>query len=137
VAVRVAEENGRANGVPLGTLPGRLTLAVADGVGSPLIARSAPFDLIIANILAGPLIDMAPDIAAATAPGGQAVLSGLLTRQAEDVARAWRRAGFRLAEARAIGDWSTLRLVRLHHRRPPRRHRPSAGGGWAIDGMGF
>ena len=54
---------------------------------SPLLAARAPFDLIIANILAGPLIELAPDFANALAPGGTVVLAGLLDTQADAVAR--------------------------------------------------
>ncbi len=57
---------------------------------SPLLAARAPFDLIIANILAGPLIELAPDFARALAPGGTVVLAGLLDTQADAVARGLR-----------------------------------------------
>ncbi|MFM6853560.1 MAG: 50S ribosomal protein L11 methyltransferase, partial [Sphingopyxis sp.] len=60
VSVRVTGENAAANGVPLGQQRGQLDLVVADGTGHPIIAASAPYDLIIANILAGPLITLAP-----------------------------------------------------------------------------
>ena len=136
VAVRVAAENAELNAVRTGRLPGRVELIVADGMAHPRLARRAPFDLVIANILAGPLIDLAAPVARATAVGGTAILSGLLARQAPGVAREWRRAGFRLAETLVIGDWATLRLVRRATTRPT-RDRPSAGGDWAADGWGL
>lgn len=136
VAVRVAAENATLNRVPLGRLPGRVSLLAADGMDHPRLARHGPYDLVIANILAGPLIDLAVPVAQATAAGGTAILSGLLDRQAPGVAREWRRAGFRLAERLVIGDWATLRLVRRPAVRAVRA-RPSAGGAWAADGWGL
>ena len=70
VAVAVARDNAAINGVKLGHGAGELLLAQADGMDSPLLAARAPFDLIIANILAGPLIELAEDFAGALAPGG-------------------------------------------------------------------
>ena len=136
VAIRVAAENAVVNAVLLGRLPGRVDLIVADGMGHPRLTRRGPYDLVIANILAGPLIDLAAPVALATAAGGTAILSGLLERQADGVARAWRRAGFRLAERLVIGDWATLRMVRRPTPRTPRT-RASVGGNWAADGWGL
>jgi ribosomal protein L11 methyltransferase len=110
VAIEVTGENAELNGVRLGQGMGRLALTVADGTGDALVQRRAPYDLVIANILAGPLIALAPDIAAITAPKGQVVLAGLLVAQAAAVARAYRRQGFRLAERLDLGDWAILRL---------------------------
>lgn len=110
VAIDVSAGNAVANGVALGQSMGRVALGIADGTDHPLILRRAPYDLVIANILAGPLIEMAPSIAAITAPRGQVVLAGLLTRQAEAVGRAYRRHGFRVAGRLELGDWSILRL---------------------------
>jgi ribosomal protein L11 methyltransferase len=76
VAIDVARENAAINGVTLGHGTGELLLAVADGMDSPLLGARAPFDLIVANILAGPLIELAPDFAKALAPGGTIVLTG-------------------------------------------------------------
>jgi ribosomal protein L11 methyltransferase len=110
VAIEVTAENAEANGVPLGLSMGRLALAVADGTADALVQRRAPYDLVIANILAGPLIALAPDIAAIAAAKSQLVLAGLLATQAEAVARAYRRQGYRLAERLDLGDWAILRL---------------------------
>ena len=110
VAIDVTAENAAINGVPTGQRQGRIALAIADGTGAPLVQRRAPYDLIVANILAAPLIALAPDIAAIAAPGAQIVLAGLLNSQAGSVARAYRRQGFRLAERLERGDWAILRL---------------------------
>ena len=110
VAIDVARDNAAINSVKLGHGAGELLLGVADGMGSPLLAARAPFDLIIANILAGPLIDLAPDIAAIAGAKSQLVLAGLLGTQAHAVARAYRRQGYRLAERLDLGDWAILRL---------------------------
>lgn len=103
-------ENAEANAVPLGQRPGQLAMFIAEGLEDADLQRRAPYDLVIANILAGPLIDLAGDIAAVTDAQGQAVLSGLLGTQADAVARAYRMVGFRLAERLDLGDWTVLRL---------------------------
>lgn len=112
----VIAENMALNGVHAGPAPGRLAIAIADGMNAPMLARRAPFDLLIANILAAPLIDLAPEFADATAPGGSLVLAGLLETQEAAVRRAYRREGFRLAARIVRGDWSILWL-RLRHLR--------------------
>ena len=78
----------------------------------PAIRAGAPFDLILANILAGPLADLAPGIAAALAPGGTAVLSGLLHWQEEMVLGAYHAQGLALSRALRDGPWSALVLER-------------------------
>jgi ribosomal protein L11 methyltransferase len=100
------------NGVASGAGPGRLALAVAPGLDHPALARRAPYDLVIANILAGPLIELAPALAGALLPGGRIVLAGLLSSQAERVARAYRREGLRSAFTVLRGEWPTLVLRR-------------------------
>ena len=107
VAIDVARENAAINGVTLGHGAGELLLAVADGMDSPMLAARAPFDLLVANILAGPLIELAPDFAKALAPGGSIVLAGLLDTQADRVAAAFELEGLRLAE-RGFGEWPVL-----------------------------
>jgi ribosomal protein L11 methyltransferase len=110
VAIEVTAENAALNGVRLGLGMGRLGLTVADGTADALVERRAPYDLVIANILAGPLIELAADIAAIAAAKSQLVLAGLLGTQASAVARAYRRQGYRLAERLDLGDWAILRL---------------------------
>jgi len=112
VAIEVARDNARTNGVTLGAGPGRLDLAVAPGLDSPLLRQRAPYDLIVANILAGPLIALAPTLAPALVPGGRLLLAGLLLSQAERVARAYRREGLRPTGIVRRGEWPTLVLRR-------------------------
>ena len=103
VAVEVAEVNLAANG-----LAGRVRTAVADGTDHPLVRDGAPWNLVFANILMGPLIDLAPRIAAVTAPGGIAILSGLLSDQAKEVAAAYGASGFVPEPPSHHGDWVVL-----------------------------
>ena len=107
VAVEVAEANVAAN-----NLTNRVQCVEAAGFDHPTLASAAPFDLVFANILKGPLIDLAPAMAAHTAPGGFAILSGLLIPQAEEVTAAYRAAGYNLVAKREIVDWATLTLRR-------------------------
>jgi ribosomal protein L11 methyltransferase len=107
VAVEVARENAAINGIELGHGAGELLLAVADGMASPMLSARAPFDLIVANILAGPLIELAPDFASALAPGGAVVLAGLLDAQADAVIAAYEPQGLRLAD-RGSSEWPVL-----------------------------
>ena len=109
VAIDVARDNAAINGVKLGHGAGELLLAAADGMDSPLLAARAPFDLIIANILAGPLIELAPEFVRALASGGTVILAGLLDTQATPVATAYEELGLTLAE-RASGEWPVLIL---------------------------
>ena len=111
-SIFVTRDNADINGVPLGRGGGRLALAVAPGTDHPAIRHRAPYDLVIANILAGPLITLAPDIAAATAPGGHAILAGLIARQMEPVLAAYRAQGFRLAARGGSAEWPCLLLVK-------------------------
>jgi ribosomal protein L11 methyltransferase len=106
-AVEVARDNAAINRVKIGHDPGELLLAVADGMDSPLLAARAPFDLIIANILAGPLIELAPDFVKALAPGGTIILAGLLDTQADAIIAAYAVLGVAVVE-RSFGEWPVL-----------------------------
>jgi ribosomal protein L11 methyltransferase len=105
VAVEVAEANVIAN-----DLVGRVICLEAKGFDHPDLKAAAPFDLIFANILKGPLIDLAPDMAANLQSGGYAILSGILVPQAEEVIDAYARSGINLVKREDIGDWTTLIL---------------------------
>ncbi|MFL4986951.1 MAG: 50S ribosomal protein L11 methyltransferase [Microvirga sp.] len=107
VAVDVSEENARINGLKLGHGAGELLLAVADGMDHPLIAARAPFDLLIANILAGPLIELAPQFAKSVAPGASVILAGLLDTQANAVIAAYEAEGMSVTEG-GMGEWRVL-----------------------------
>ncbi|MCF8709020.1 50S ribosomal protein L11 methyltransferase [Rhizorhapis sp. SPR117] len=110
VAVAVTAENAEVNDVPLGLGPGKVALVTAAGADHPVIARRAPHDLVIANILAGPLIELAPSLAAILPVGGTLILAGLLDSQTDRVVAAYRREGLRLADRIDNGQWPTLRL---------------------------
>ncbi len=105
VAVDVAEANLRANG-----MEGRVHCVEAAGFAHPELDALAPYDLIFANILKGPLVALAPDLAAHLRPGGYAILSGILNEQAEDVIGVYARSEVNLVESEEIGDWTTLLL---------------------------
>ena len=109
IAVDVTNDNARINGVNIGHAPGELLLAVADGMDHPMLATRAPFDLLIANILAGPLIELAPAFAASIAPGASVVLAGLLDTQADAVIAAYVAEGMKVVE-RGAGEWCVLVL---------------------------
>jgi ribosomal protein L11 methyltransferase len=108
VAIEVAADNAAVNGIGLGRGRGRLELAVAAGMDHRRLRERSPYDLLIANILAGPLIDLAPSLAGALAPGGRLILAGLLERQAAAVGAAYRRHGMMPAARIERGDWPTL-----------------------------
>lgn len=110
VCLDVVADNAAANGVPLGARPGAMTMLVADGMDHPLLHARGPYDLIIANILAGPLIGLAPHFARSLVPGGNLLLAGLLETQESQVRAACRTAGLRIAERKVNGDWSILWL---------------------------
>uniref|UniRef100_UPI00257FE234 50S ribosomal protein L11 methyltransferase n=2 Tax=Sphingomonadaceae TaxID=41297 RepID=UPI00257FE234 len=128
-SIFVTRDNAAINDVPLGRGGGRLALAVAPGTDHPAIRHRAPYDLVVANILAGPLITLAPDIAAATAPGGRAILAGLIARQMDPVLAAYRAHGFRLTARGGSAEWPCLLLTkrrRYGYRRKERAlHRAS------------
>ena len=107
VAVDVARANVEANG-----LSGQVHVIEAAGFDHPDFAGAAPFDLVFANILKGPLLALAPDMAAHIAPGGHAILSGILNPQADEVAAAYKALGFGLASREEYGEWTTLVLTR-------------------------
>lgn len=102
-SVRVAGQNAAANGV------GRLVRPVlGNGWHARAVQGGAPYDLVLANILARPLCRMARDLALCLAPGGTAILAGLLGSQARMVLAAHRRHGLRLEATWREGNWATL-----------------------------
>jgi ribosomal protein L11 methyltransferase len=104
-AARVATENARLNG-----LAPKIRAIRADGWADRRITRAAPYDLVFANILARPLCAMAHQLARHLAPGGIAILSGLLNTQSRWVLSAHRRAGLTLQTRIIDGAWTTLVL---------------------------
>jgi ribosomal protein L11 methyltransferase len=93
IAIIVAAENLAQNQFVAGACAQRIALAVAAGVHAPILRGRAPYDLVLANILAAPLIALARDLSAVIAPGGHLVLAGLLDHQQRGVANAYRRHG--------------------------------------------
>ena len=128
VAIDVTRDNATANDVA------GIALVVADGALADAITAQAPYDLILANVLAGPLISMAPELAAIAAPEATIVLAGLLETQRDQVVAAYQACGCTLAEIDRRGDWSVLRLTagaeRFVPSTPPD---PKGRDGWALD----
>lgn len=110
-AVDVARQNAALNGVAE-----LCRFHVADGLEAPALAAAAPYDLIVANILAQPLIQLAPAFAQAAAPRARLILAGLLAEQDDDVAAAYAAHGFgvvdRLTHESGGARWPTLVLRR-------------------------
>jgi ribosomal protein L11 methyltransferase len=104
-SVRIATGNVRINGVS-----NRIAIVRAAGLEHPEFRRRTPFDLVIANILAGPLIRLAPPLARALSAKGTLVLSGILVPQAPEVIAAYGAHGFALNRHDRITGWSTLTL---------------------------
>ncbi|WP_288459962.1 50S ribosomal protein L11 methyltransferase [uncultured Sphingomonas sp.] len=127
-AIHVTRDNAADNGIDA------LHLIVADGALSDDIAARAPYDLVIANILAGPLISMAPEVAAIAAPGATIVLAGLLDTQRDQVVAAFAACGCTLERVDRRGDWTILRLAAGATRYVPTRPiDPKGRDGWALD----
>ena len=107
LATTVARANARLNRVAA-----RVRVLDAAGFDHAMTRRAQPFDLVLANILPGPLIELAPEMRRALRPGGIAVLSGLLDHQAREVRATYAAAGFQLAHKRSRAGWTALTLVR-------------------------
>lgn len=127
-AIVVTAENAALNGIE------GVDLIVADGALDDRITERAPYDLLIANILAGPLVSMAPEIAAIAAPGATIVLAGLLETQRADVLAAFACCGCAVDDVDRRGDWSILRLTAGAARYIPTKPiDPKGRDGWALD----
>ena len=107
VAVEVAAANVAANG-----LSGRVICAEAAGFDAAALTARAPYDLVFANILKGPLIALAPDMAKHLTADGYVILSGILNEQADEVAGVYARVGFNVTHREEIVDWTTLTLCK-------------------------
>lgn len=108
VAVDVALANVAAN-----NLQGRIHAVEAAGFDHPDLLQKAPFDLVFANILKGPLIALAPDMAANLESDGYAILSGILNEQADDVIKVYAQNGINLVHREEIVEWTTLTLKKM------------------------
>ncbi|MCC7305236.1 MAG: 50S ribosomal protein L11 methyltransferase [Alphaproteobacteria bacterium] len=107
-AVRVTARHAALNQVPLNDTG--MICETADGFRGTLVQQKRPFDLVIANILAGPLKEMAADLAAVCDDNGYVILSGILTTQAQEVLDAYAKLGLQPRKRTDIGEWSTLVL---------------------------
>ena len=127
-AVEVAQVNAAVNAVD------GIGWVVADGALDPGITAAAPYDLIVANVLAGPLVSMAAELAAIASPGAAIVLAGLLDTQRREVVEAYAACGCALAAADVRGDWTIVRLAAgaapFVPSAPPD---PRGRDGWALD----
>ena len=127
-AIDVTRGNAAANDVPA------IGLIVADGALDDAITARAPYDLIIANVLAGPLVSMAPELAAIAAPRATILLAGLLETQRTQVVDAYVACGCTLTNAEVRGDWTILTLTAGAERHVPTRPiDPKGRDGWALD----
>jgi ribosomal protein L11 methyltransferase len=105
ISVVATAENAAENGV------GKLIIAVeATGLNHPTIVQNGPYDLIVANILAGPLMALAPSVGKAAQKGATIILSGILQHQARGVINAYARQGMTLTQKLQRKDWTTLML---------------------------
>lgn len=107
IAIDVARENAAINSVE-----DRIRFAVSDGLEDANIVSSAPYDLVLANIVANPLIALAPGISDIAAIGGHVILSGILLEQADSVRAAYAEGGLSLKDRIDLGNWTTLILTR-------------------------
>lgn len=105
----IATDTAKANVVGNG-LRGRVQCLTSVGFRHSELHSRAPYDLVFANILAGPLKKLAPEMAEHTASGAVLILSGILNRQAQGVINTYEGFGFMLVERRVIGEWTTLTL---------------------------
>jgi ribosomal protein L11 methyltransferase len=120
IAVEVARENARINGIRTGRARGCIEMMTAPGLRHYRLKAHAPYDLVIANILAGPLIRLAPSIVAALDSAGHLILAGLLEEQSERVLAAYRTRGMMPLFHVQLGDWPALVMRK---RRTVRRRR--------------
>lgn len=108
----IAVDVARANAALNGARP-RIRFVTAAGLAHPRLRTLQPYDLVVANILAGPLVRLAPHLARAVCPGALIVLSGILGEQAREVATTYAVSGFRLLRKEVSHNWATLTLTRI------------------------
>ncbi len=107
-AVRVAEKHRVLNKIPDGKM--NILTAVGDGFAADIVQQRKPYELVIANILAGPLKDMAADLSAVVDDGGRVILSGILDEQANSVQEAYEAQGMRVIKEFHIEGWTSFIL---------------------------
>ncbi|MCP5071862.1 MAG: 50S ribosomal protein L11 methyltransferase [Rhodobacteraceae bacterium] len=106
---KVATDTALAN-IRCNDLDGQIDVVTCAGFDHDRLREKAPFDLILANILKGPLIALAPEMAASCAPGGYVILSGILNEQADDISETYVGQGFTQNDHLIVGEWSTIRF---------------------------
>lgn len=111
MAVAIARENARRNAVA-----DRVTVIEADGLAHPALRRAAPFGIVFANILARPLIRLAPGLAKLSAQGARVILSGFSRQHARGVIATYRSAGFTLVRLSCFDGWATVVMCRSRPR---------------------
>jgi ribosomal protein L11 methyltransferase len=104
-AVAVAKINLISN-----NLDQKVSCIQAKGFNHPIVVKNGPYDLIFANILKRPLIDMVSDFSEHCAFGGTIILSGLLNEQYDEILHVYNATGFKLIQKKSLGDWMTLRM---------------------------
>ena len=107
VAIEVAEVNVASN-----KLSEFVTCYEATGTDHPVLQEKSPYDLVLANILKGPLLEFAPAISNVSSPHSRLILSGILLAQADQIVLEYGKFGYELAQQRNIGDWAALELRR-------------------------
>lgn len=113
IAIEVSVENCAVNKVATRKITSKdpaIALVVADGLNDPLLTEEQPYSVAFANILAGPLINMAPSISNSVVRGGHLILSGLLITQKQDVLEAYQRCGMTIETECLSGEWAALQL---------------------------
>ena len=111
IATSTASANRSLNGIA----PAQMRCVTSKGFAHRTMSQKAPYDLLIANILAGPLKQLAPEIARHLSPSGRLVLSGILTRQERQIRAVYRANGLVIKRRIRIGEWSALELAKLSH----------------------
>lgn len=123
VAIDVSAQNAAVNTIATGHMRRAIRLETSNGLDHPAIGNRAPYDLIVANILAGPLIALAPQIAGAATSGTVLILAGLLKAQRREVLHAYIREGFRPRHSRIENEWPCLTLVKAREYGPAKTHK--------------
>ncbi len=110
-SIRVTDRHAQMNGIKLSS--SSLSTAVGDGFHTPQVDKNKPYELIIANILAGPVIEMAPSLARVLDDNGYCVLSGMLNQQSDLVLSAYEGIGLTYRARYDIGEWTTLVMQKV------------------------
>lgn len=122
IAAETTLQNATANNIDIVETHSRqsgIAVIISDGFKDTALGRAGPYEVIIANILAGPLQDMAPDIVANLERTGSLVLSGLLNTQEQTVLKAYEKQGLSLVKRYGRGEWVSLLLRAKNYKKTP------------------